>query len=634
MTANLLTPLTVGSTVRLDGAEYRLRHFVDLGTVLGEADDGRLVRLEVGRLLEEMRRGDDGADEPSVESSGFETLSEEAWAEAQRRAAVLAPLINMDRPSKTLVAEAGSHLGVDVVTVYRWLKRWRREGSISALAPQPSNGGRGKSRLRPEVEAVLAQSIQELFLTQQRLKPSRLMQDVRMRCRRMDLEPPNESTLRRRIASLAEKQVVEKRMGRKAAQDRFDARPGRFEGADWPNAVWQIDHTPMDVVIVDDVYRRHIGRPWLTLAIDVYSRCVAGFHLSLDKPSEVSVGMCLVHGVLNKEGWLAKMGIPSPWPIYGRPDTVHADNGKEFHGEMISRASAAYGFRLEWRMVATPHWGGHIERLIGTTNAEIQTIPGTTFANVAARGKYKPHEEAIMTFAECERYVAEYICGIYHQAVHSSLKRPPIKQFEAGVLGDGTTPARGLPAPIADPKRLRLDFMPVLKRTVQAYGLAIDGIRYYDPVLDPWVGRRDAKTKKPLSFLVRRDPRDISVVWFLDPDTDQYYAVPYRNLAWPHMTLWELREIRVQLKREGRAEVDEDLIFETYERLTKLKEDAQASTVKARMAMQKQRERGRRRSIEEAQSGAQVRKVLPSPAEEEWGDESGELSPYEIKLKR
>ncbi|PMR86040.1 Mu transposase C-terminal domain-containing protein [Xanthomonas arboricola] len=184
------------------------------------------------------------------------------------------------------------------------------------------------------------------------------------------------------------------------------------------------------------------------------------------------------------------------------------------------------------------------------------------------------------------------------------------------------------------PWAYHLDFMPVLKRTVQAYGLAIDGIRYYDPVLDPWVGRRDPKTKKPLSFLVRRDPRDISVVWFLDPDIDQYYAVPYRNLAWPHMTLWELREIRVQLKREGRAEVDEDLIFETYERLTKLKEDAQASTVKARMAMQKQRERGRRRSIEEAQSGTQVRKVLPLPAEEEWGDESGELSPYEIKLKR
>ncbi len=101
------------------------------------------------------------------------------------------------------------------------------------------------------------------------------------------------------------------------------------------------------------------------------------------------------------------------------------------------------------------------------------------------------------------------------------------------------------------------------------------------------------------------------------------------------MTLWELREIRAQLKREGREEVNEDLIFETYERLTKLKEDAQANTVKARMAMQKQRERGRRKSLEEAQSGAQVRRVVPLPAEEEeWGEESGELSPYEIKLSK
>ncbi|MFC7519406.1 helix-turn-helix domain-containing protein [Xanthomonas populi] len=92
-----------------------------------------------------MRRGDDEADECSVESSGFEALSQEAWAEAQRRAAVLAPLINMDRPSKTLVAEAGSHLGVDVVTVYRWLKRWRREGSISALALNPRTEGEARA---------------------------------------------------------------------------------------------------------------------------------------------------------------------------------------------------------------------------------------------------------------------------------------------------------------------------------------------------------------------------------------------------------------------------------------------------------------------------------------------------------
>lgn len=632
MSTKLLVPLKIGSTVELDGARYLIRHFIDLATVLAEAVDGQLVRLEVGKLLAAMREPDVVVDQEALESSRFESLSEDAWAEAQRRASMLAPLVSMDRPSRVLVQQVGTQLGVDVVTVYRWLKRWKATGQVSALAPRTPSGGRGKSRLKPEAEAVLSQSIQELFLTQQKIRPSRLMQDVRMRCRRMNLDPPNESTLRRRISALSERQVVATRVGRKAAKDRFDARPGRFEGADWPNAVWQIDHTPLDVVIVDDVYRRHIGRPWLTVAIDVYSRCVTGFYLSLDKPSEVSVGMCLVHAMLNKEGWLAKMGIPAPWPTYGRPDTVHADNGKEFHGEMLGRAAGTYGFRLEWRMVATPHWGGHIERLIGTANAEIQTVPGTTFANVAARGKYKPHEEAIMTFAECERYMAEYICGVYHQVVHSSLSRPPLKQLEAGILGDGNTPARGLPAPMADPKRLRLDFMPVIKRTVQAYGIALDGVRYYDPVLDPWVGRKDPKTAKPRSFIIRRDPRDISVIWFLDPNTDQYYPVPYRNLSHPHMTLWELREVRAQLKREGQAEVDEEMIFATYERLNRLKQDAQTSTVSARMAMQKRRERGRRKVLEDAQDGTVGRKPGPSiPLDDEWG-EDGELSPYEIKL--
>ncbi|MGE4070196.1 MAG: Mu transposase C-terminal domain-containing protein [Lysobacterales bacterium] len=633
MPTNELKPIATGSVVVLDRAQYRIRHFIDLSTVLAEAEDGLLVRLEVRRILAAMQVSSESSEgeNEQMPADGFEKLDGASWAVAQQRAEILAPLANMTRPSKALVSEVAVQLGVDVVTVYRWLKRWKRTGSIADLAPHRPSGGRGKSRLKPEVEAVLSQAIEELFLTQQRLKPSRLMLDVAMRCRRMKLDVPNESTLRRRIARLSERLVVEKRLGRKVATDRFDARPGRFEGADWPNAVWQIDHTPLDVVIVDDVYRRHIGRPWLTVAIDVYSRCIAGFYLSLDKPSEVSVGMCLVHAMLGKDGWLAALGIASPWPMYGKPDTVHADNAKEFHGEMLSRAASQHGFRLEWRMVGAPHWGGHIERLIGTTNAEVQTLPGTTFANAAVRGRYKPHEEAVMTFAECERYIAEYICGVYHVSIHSGLGRPPIRQYEMGILGDGNFPARGLPPPIADGKRLKLDFLPIIKRSVQSYGLAVDGIRYYDNILDNWVGRRDQSTQKPMSFVIRRDPRDISQVWFLDPTSDRYFPVPYRNLSLPHMTLWELREVRAQLRKEGRAEVDEDLIFSTYERLNQLKKDAQASSVKARLAMQKQRERPRRKAIEDAQIGSKKAEGKnPLDGDEVWGVD--EIQPFAVKL--
>jgi putative transposase len=74
--------------------------------------------------------------------------------------------------------------------------------------------------------------------------------------------------------------------------------------------ILQIDHTLMDVEVVDREQRRSIGRPWLTLAIDVASRAVAGFSISLESPSALSVSLVLSHAVLPKAGWLAW----SCWP--------------------------------------------------------------------------------------------------------------------------------------------------------------------------------------------------------------------------------------------------------------------------------------------------------------------------------
>jgi putative transposase len=38
-----------------------------------------------------------------------------------------------------------------------------------------------------------------------------------------------------------------------------------------------------------------------------------------------------------------------------------------------------------------------------------------------------------------------------------------------------------------DERRLRMDFMPYLERTVQPYGILIDQIAYYSDVLRRWV---------------------------------------------------------------------------------------------------------------------------------------------------
>jgi putative transposase len=83
----------------------------------------------------------------------------------------------------------------------------------------------------------------------------------------------------------------------------------------------QIDHTEVDLFLVDETTRKAMtARPWLTLAIDVFTRMVVGFHLSMDKPFQVSIGLCMLNAVYDKSPWLKENGIEARWPAAGLPE--------------------------------------------------------------------------------------------------------------------------------------------------------------------------------------------------------------------------------------------------------------------------------------------------------------------------
>lgn len=65
------------------------------------------------------------------------------------------------------------------------------------------------------------------------------------------------------------------RDGPKAYQERFDL-VHRHEAVG-PNAIWQADHTQLDLWIRDE--RDRSAKPWLTVILDDYSRAVAGYRL-------------------------------------------------------------------------------------------------------------------------------------------------------------------------------------------------------------------------------------------------------------------------------------------------------------------------------------------------------------------
>ncbi len=569
-----------GVEVRVDDRLGVVTHVLDLDSVLvRDTATGQIAR----RRLAELKPS--AAEVAAHAEVDIEHVEDADWNTAQRRLDIIRPLIERRRTRAEVEARAGE-FGFNAATLYAWISAYEEAGRLTALIPR-KRSDKGSVRLAPEVEAVIAATIEDVYLSRQRKSISKVVEAVRERCLNAQLEAPHANTVRNRIGALSESFTMRRRHGAKAADQIFAPIEGQFPGADWPLAFVQIDHTKLDIILVDDVQRRPIGRPWITMAIDVFSRMVAGFYVSFDPPGAMATGLCLAHAILPKEQWLAKHGIEDEWPLWGSPKSLHLDNAREFRGHMLQRACAQYGIDIAWRPVARPNFGGHIERLLGTVLREIHTLPGTTFSNPRERGSYDSDAKATLTLSEFETWLATFVVQVYHRRRHDAIGMAPIDKYKAGILGDGRQPGVGLPARPRDADRLRLDFMPFLERTVQDYGVVIDEVHYYHDVLRRWIGAKDPKAPgKKRKFIFRRDPRDISAVWFFDPEIGTHYLIPYRDTSHAAISVWELREAHKAAESAGKV-VDERAIFSAYERMRTIEETAKTKTRAVRLAQQR-----------------------------------------------
>ena len=537
------------------------------------------------------------------------------WLEARRRHAAIRALAETPERTRADAEATAAVLGIDISFVYKLLARYEADPRVTSMLPRRRGRRDGALVLAAEVDEVIQAAIDEMFLTRQRPRVSDLVTEIRRRCWTLGLPRPSRKTVQKRIDQRAPREVLARREGRKAARDRFAPATGSLD-APWPLALIQIDHTLIDVMAVDSVTRQPIQRPWLTIAIDVHSRCVAGFHLTLEAPSATSVALCLAHAALPKTGWLMARDIAGAWPVEGVPERLHLDNAKEFHSEALRRGCEQYGIAVDYRPVRTPHYGGHIERLIGTMMGKVHLLPGTTFSSVREKGDYDPEKTAAMTLEEIERWLGHAIVGVYHRDLHRGIGMPPLAAWERGLAGDGVQEGRGTPVAVSDQRRFLIDFLPFERRLVRREGVFLHSISYWSDVLHTWVGERE-------KMLVRYDPRDLSRVYLLGPD-GQYYDLTYSDLSRPPISLCEHRLALKRLREDGKAQVDEEAIFRTIETMRGIADQASAATKTARRQRARQT-RNEATSAMPASGVGSVAKLKPLPADrrvfanvEEW----------------
>ena len=536
------------------------------------------------------------------------------WRDAERRAAILRPLADGPACSRAQAWAAAQALGVSERQIYRLLRCCRLGGGdLTALLVTSPTGGRGKPRLAARSDELVREVVEELYLTPQKPSAERIVREVRGRAAERKIAPPSASTVRRRIASLS----LEERRRRGDVELRAPVQ-GSTPPARSPLETVQIDHTPVDLILVDPLERQPIGRPWITVAIDVFSRCIAGFHVTLEPPSATSVGLCLTHMAADKRPWLEAIGVEADWPIIGRPRRVGVDNAKEFHSEAFERGCAQHDIAIAWRPPGLPQVGGVVERVIGTLMELVHGLPGTTFSNVMQRGSYDSDKAACLTLAELERWLTVAIAKFYHLRPHAGLDgEAPLHRYQAGV--SALTAAGQAPPTPRNPRAFLIDFLPVVRRTLRRDGVVIDHIRYFADALKPWI----EADEEPRRVLIRRDPRDLSRVYIHDAEDGGYIEAPYRNLSHPPMSLWEHRLARARLRQHRQAEVDEGALFAAIEEMRAIEAEARTSTRTTR------RQRARRlglRIIEEA---------TPTPSPPAWSGgviEPGvPLKPFDVE---
>ncbi|MCT4664987.1 MAG: DDE-type integrase/transposase/recombinase [Flavobacteriales bacterium] len=500
-----------------------------------------------------------------------DALTEKEWNTAQERYQIIKPIIE-DRSNTNLIEEITQKHKVSQSTIYRWIKSFDTTGLVSSLANKRRTGGKNKSRLMEAQEDIILNKINSVYLNKSRKSITKTIREIQLTCNELGIKSPHPNTIRNRIKSLSNELTLRKRFGHQEAKFKYEPIRGSFPGADYPLSVVQIDHTPVDIILVDHESRKPLSRPWLTLAIDVYSRVVLGIHLSFETPGALGTGICIANAILPKEKWLEDKGIESDWPCWGIMKKIHVDNAKEFKGIMLKDACVDYGIELEFRPIGSPNYGGHVERLLGTFAKEIHNLPGTTFSSSAERGRYNSKQNASFTLKEFEKWLVTYITKVYHNKIHSTIKTTPINKYRKGLLGSEDQKGTGLPFRLNNERKVKIDFLPVVQRSVQEYGVLIDHIYYYADVLRHFIHDTNQNGQK-VKHKFKRDPRDISLIYFFDPNSKTYYEIPYRDTSLPSISIWEYRNIVSKLKG-NQIEVNENAIFEAYRELNSIEEKA------------------------------------------------------------
>jgi transposase InsO family protein len=338
---------------------------------------------------------------------------------------------------------SASELGVAERTLRFWTAQYRQAKEKSrcgyvGLLPHTSRRGNRSPRLPDESRKLLSEFITHDYETPKQKSKFASWAVLKSACDQRGIVAPSYVTFCLAVEKRPKFERTVKRLGRRAA---YAYEPFRWEltattprHGDRPFEIGHIDHTELDVEIVCSQTGRVLGRPWMTLLTDAFSRRVLSMYLTFDEPSYRSC-MMILRECVRRHARLTQI--------------VVVDSGAEFKSTYFETLLARYECTKKTRPPAKARFGSVLERLFRVANTQfIYNLRGNTQITRNVRQVTRsvdPKEQAAWTLEELHKRMSLYLLEVYDTIDHPALGQSPREAFCSGSEKVGNRPQRMIP---------------------------------------------------------------------------------------------------------------------------------------------------------------------------------------------
>jgi len=450
-------------------------------------------------------------------------------------------------------------------TLKRWLDRYIEMG-MRGLIPMTESKGNRESRVPEETDTFIYDALMKLAEKERisyhtaftKFKDAILIENS-TRAEKHQLPLITYQSFIKRAGKLAPYDLMVSQLGKAKADILFKTQ-GKAEPITKILDRAEIDHTCLDLFIIDEYTRLPLGRPTVTAVLDRKSRSILGIYIGFEPPSFLSISKAVKNSISDKKSLLAEYpNVKGEWHCRGVFTYLATDVGKDLMSTMVEESLMDLGITLVKNPVKKPWYKGAIESYFKTLNQTLlDDKPGKVFSNLFDSNDYEPERNAVLSMTTFMEIFYIWLVDIYHCTPKGEDKVIPNVSWLEDELNVDTDPV--------SPERLDIIFSENDTRENRIKGIVINKLWYSSEALTQMRKNGFIKDQK-----IKTDREDLSSIKVLDPVSKLFFDVPAVDQEYTrNLTLHQHQIIKKFRDKQVGDNVDELSLAQARQRIEEI----------------------------------------------------------------